>query len=215
MLHLPALRTARLTIRPFVLDDLDAIHHLLDVELRAVDFGTAGAGTRDARREWLEWTVLNYRQLADLNQPPYGERAVVLDDDGSLIGACGFVPCLNAFAQIPSLSPTRLSAEGIYTAEVGLYYAFAPAHQRRGYATEAVKALITFAFAELMLHRIVATTTYDNEPSIGVMRRLGMRIERNPLPDPPWLQVVGVLDKPEIEPSRHQRHQGGMGETRG
>jgi hypothetical protein len=27
-----------------------------------------------------------------------------------------------------------------------------------------------------------------------VMRKLGMRIERNPLPEPPWLQIVGVLD---------------------
>jgi [ribosomal protein S5]-alanine N-acetyltransferase len=44
------------------------------------------------------------------------------------------------------------------------------------------------------LRRVVATTTYDNEASMGVMRKLGMRIERNPFPDPPWLQVVGILE---------------------
>ena len=29
-----------------------------------------------------------------------------------------------------------------------------------------------------------------------VMRKLGMRIERNPSPEPHWLQVVGVLERP-------------------
>ena len=44
------------------------------------------------------------------------------------------------------------------------------------------------------MNRIVATTSYDNLASIAVMRKLSMRIERNPLPDPPWLQVVGMLE---------------------
>jgi len=26
------------------------------------------------------------------------------------------------------------------------------------------------------------------------MRKVGMRIEKNPFPDPPWLQVVGILE---------------------
>jgi hypothetical protein len=29
------------------------------------------------------------------------------------------------------------------------------------------------------------------------MRKLGMRIEKNPYPEPPWLQVVGILDNQE------------------
>jgi hypothetical protein len=44
------------------------------------------------------------------------------------------------------------------------------------------------------LKRVIATTMYDNAASMGVMRKLGIHIERNPYPDPPWLQVVGVLD---------------------
>jgi RimJ/RimL family protein N-acetyltransferase len=47
------------------------------------------------------------------------------------------------------------------------------------------------------LLRIVATTHDDNDASIRVMRKLGMLIERNPYPDPPWLQVVGVLENPQ------------------
>ena len=37
-------------------------------------------------------------------------------------------------------------------------------------------------------------TDYPNLASQGVMRRLGVRLERNPQSEPPWLQMVGVLD---------------------
>ena len=57
--------------------------------------------------------------------------------------------------------------------------------------------MITYAFQHLNLKRVVATTEYANPGSIGVMRRLGMTIERNPFPEPPWLQVVGVLNDSE------------------
>src|SRR5205085_7665200 len=78
--------------------------------------------------------------------------------------------------------------------EFGLYYALSPAYQRQGYATEATRALIDYAFTQLALKRIVATTTNENVASIAVMRKVGMRIEKNPYPDPPWFQVVGVLE---------------------
>ena len=89
----------------------------------------------------------------------------------------------------------------MHSTEFGLYYAFSPASQGQGYATEAVRALIDFAFNVLRLRRIVATTTYENTRSIGVMRRVGMRIEQNPFAEPPWLQVVGSLDnQPPVVP---------------
>ena len=64
-------------------------------------------------------------------------------------------------------------------------------------ASEAAQALITYGFGPLNLARIVATTEYENLASIGVMRRLGMHIERNPLPDPFYFQVVGVIEHPD------------------
>jgi len=54
--------------------------------------------------------------------------------------------------------------------------------------------MIDHAFSHLHLKRILATTEYENAPSQGVMRKVGMKITRNPLADPPWLQVVGVLE---------------------
>jgi RimJ/RimL family protein N-acetyltransferase len=168
-----------------------------------------------ARRRWLEWTVLNYEQLAYLRQPPYGDRAIVLREKGELIGSCGLVPCLAPFGQLPIFhqsgddQPTpaakvieaaeasleRRSTVGA-TPEVGLYYAVSPRHQRRGYATEAARALAEYAFTRLHVARIVATTSDENEASKRVMAKLGMRVGRNPLSTPHWLQVVGILEAP-------------------
>jgi ribosomal-protein-alanine N-acetyltransferase len=196
-MQLPVLATERLSIRPLTLDDLDDVHQLLDVELAEADTGTQGATTREQRRDWLQWTVLGYAQLAWMYQPPYGERAIVLKASGALVGLVGLVPCLGPHGQLASLKTvgdvTRLS---LYTAEVGLYWSLRPAHRGQGYATEAVRALIHFAFEHLHLQRIIAGTTHDNTASQAVMRRLGMRLERNPLPTPPWLQTVGVLENP-------------------
>lgn len=195
MLRMPLLDTERLLVRPFVMDDLEVIHQILDIELREADFGSEGAKTFSERRQWLQWTRLNYEELAKLYQPPYGDRAIVLKQDNRLLGACGFVPCLAPFGQLPSFSTINESAAGGYfSAEFGLFYAVAPAYQRQGYAAEATRAMIAYAFTELKLQRIVATTTYDNAASIGVMRKVGMRIEKNPCPDPPWFQVIGILE---------------------
>jgi RimJ/RimL family protein N-acetyltransferase len=193
---MPPLETARLIIRPFTLGDLDALHQLLDVELSDADFGTEGAQSRDERREWLDWAVLNYDQLAKMYQPPYGDRAIELKQTGQLIGAVGYVPCMMPFGQLPAFAagPDEATRRRS-TCELGLYYAMSPAHQRQGYTSEAAAAMVEYAFRNMGLRRVVATTTYDNAGSIGVMRKLGMRIERNPFPDPPWMQVVGFVEQ--------------------
>jgi len=195
MLEMPILETNRLYVRPFVMEDLQDAHRLFDIELREADLGSERMETLAERAEWLQWSALNHKQLAKLNQPPYGDRAIVLKTSGELIGSCGFVPCLNAFEQLPALaSGGTPGGQSLYTPEFGLFYALAPAHRRQGYTTEAVQAMIDYAFQELHVKRILAETNYDNLGSMGVMRRLGMRIEKNPLPEPPWLQVVGILE---------------------
>jgi RimJ/RimL family protein N-acetyltransferase len=177
------------------MDDLHPIHHLLDVVLREVELGTVGAQTLHERAEWLQWTILSYTQLAKLYQPPYGERAVVHKQTQQLIGACGFVPCLDAFEQCTGFSPAPCpSHHWLSTPEFGLFYAITPSFRGQGYATEAAQALVDYAFQYLRLKRIVATTTYENAASMGVMRKIGMHIAKNPYSEPPWLQIVGVLE---------------------
>ena len=106
------------------------------------------------------------------------------------------MPGLEALGQVAGLPAGDDAVPGLTSAEVGLYYGLLPDQRGQGYATEAASALVDYAFGQLRLRRIIATTTDDNVGSMGVMRRLGMRIERNPLPDPPWLQVVGSLEQP-------------------
>ncbi len=185
-MRMPVLEMERLWIRPFAMDDLHEIHRILNAAFH-------DDMTLEARRVWLQWTVLSDEQLAQLRQPPYGDRAVVLKLTGQLIGSVGFVPCLAAFGQLPSFE-SAASASHLNSTEFGLFWAFDPTHQRRGYATEAAQAMIHYAFTQLRLKRIVAMTEYANTASQGVMRKLGMRLVRNPHPEPPWLQVVGVLE---------------------
>jgi RimJ/RimL family protein N-acetyltransferase len=195
VLEMPPLETERLLIRPFVMDDLDDAYRLFDIELNADDLRVDKMESKRERAEWLQWSVLNYRQLAKLHQPPYGDRAIVLKSSGVLIGSCGFVPCLNPFEQLPNFPYHNPAGSlGHNTPEFGLFYAISPSHQRNGYATEAASALVDYAFDQLNLKCIIATTDDDNLASISVMRKLGMRVEKNPLGEPPWLQVVGVLE---------------------
>lgn len=197
-MRMPNLETDRLVIRPFSMGDLDAVYRILDLESAEASIEAEGTKLRDERSAWLHWTTLSYEQLARLHQPPYGERAIVLRGTGNVIGACGYVPCLDAFGQIPALrrEPGSAPEPGRTSAEFGLFWAVSPGFQRLGYATEATRAMIAYAFADLGLARIVATTSHDNVASIGVMRNVGMRIAHNPLPTPPWLQVVGLLPHP-------------------
>jgi [ribosomal protein S5]-alanine N-acetyltransferase len=196
MTQMPPLETDRLLIRPFEMEDLQDVHQLLDVDLAEAHLGTDKYASLNERAEWLRWSALNHTQLAKLYQPPYGDRAMILKATGQLIGACGYVPCLMPFEQLPGfVERKRTEGESLYSTEFGLFYAISPAHQRKGYATEAAQALIDYAFKELKLRRVIATTTYDNLGSLGVMRKLGMRIVRNPLPEPPWMQVVGFIQQ--------------------
>jgi len=195
MLDMPILETTRLVIRPFVMEDLLDVHRLLDIELHDANLHADKMESMAERAAWLQWSVLNTVQLAKLYQPPYGDRAAVLKSSGQLVGACGFVPCLAPFGLLPGFGPADSSGRpDRYSPEFGLFYAISPAHRRQGYATEAAQALVDYAFEHLHLKRVVATTDYDNLGSLGVMRKLGMRIEKNPRPEPPWLQVVGVVE---------------------
>lgn len=186
------LHTERLLIRTFTADDTATIHRILDQA-----FGDGSRVNDPAalaeRASWVQWQILNHAWHRQLYQPLYGELAVVLRETQAVIGAVGLVPCLDRFEQLPALQRGPV-ATPYATPEVGLFWAIDPVYQGRGLATEAARALITFAFRELALDRIVATTEYDNLASQAVMRRLGMQIERNPLPTPSWLQVVGVLN---------------------
>jgi RimJ/RimL family protein N-acetyltransferase len=185
----PVLTTQRLIVRPLDDRDAEAVHGLF-MDIGWVDGALPEAEVYSRRKSWLDWTQAGYREFERLYQPPLGERAVALRDGGELIGLVGLVPSFAPFGQLPGFGG---AAKALRTLEMGLFWALSPAAQGQGYATEAARALSDWAFDGLLLERLVATTEHDNTASIAVMRRLGMRIETNPQPDPPWLQTVGVL----------------------
>jgi len=185
------LETPRLIIRPFVRgDSLAFIHRILDQE-----FGDAGGDRAVARdpRSWLEWQILSKEWFEKMRQPPYGDRAIILKGSNQLVGAVGYVPCLAPFEQIPELRSAS-EPSGHYSTEFGLFYSIDPEYRRHGYATEAAKAMLDYALNQLSVKRVIAKTDYTNIASQNVMRKLGMKITRNPLQEPHWLQVVGVYE---------------------
>lgn len=186
---LPTLRTDRLELRPFAPQDLPELHRIL---CDAWGIPTDEREPRRPHRErWLTWTIAGYRQYADLDQPPYGERAVVRRDDGRLVGVVGVVPSLGPFGSLRGYP----ASGGGYLSEVGLFWAVDPAQQGRGYASEAARGLADYLLNVFGLARVIATTQFDNAPSRRVMRKLGMREFGNETGTPEWFQVVGLLER--------------------
>lgn len=65
--------------------------------------------------------------------------------------------------------------------EIG--YSLARAYQHQGYAAEAIRAVLTYAFQTLRLHRVIATVDCRNTASFRLLERLGLRREGHFLQD--------------------------------
>jgi len=186
--RIPTLETQRLIIRELIMADLESINDVLNKAF-------ASDTSLTERQRWLQWTVLGYEMFAVLQQPHYGERAVVLRETGETIGAVGIVPYLDTFNKVAAF---RGGPNTLATAEVGLFWAIAPAHQGKGFASEAARALVDYLFTQERLGRVIATTGYKNRPSQKVMQKLGMTIQHLDEPHPPDQFVVGVLENNPI-----------------
>lgn len=149
------IRTERLLLRPFVDSDFDACYDMFRRE-EVARYLPWEPRTREQVVEMLE----RVKTLTSFDGDARWIRlAVVLPESGSVIGDIG----LNGV--------NRERGEG----ELG--FVIHPDHQRRGYATEASRAVLRMGFEELGLHRIIARADPLNLGSVGVMERLGMRRE--------------------------------------
>ena len=84
--------------------------------------------------------------------------AIVLRDGGKLIGMVGY-------------QTEDLEAE--------LAYMVSPAHWRRGYASEACKAIIAHIFSATEAKAVTARAMTDNKASEAVLRKAGLRWQSN------------------------------------
>lgn len=92
-------------------------------------------------------------------QHGFGLWVIERRDDTAFLGYAGLWP-------VPESVPVRPRVE------VG--WRLAAEHWGRGYATEAARAALSFAFVDLGLDEVVSFTSTSNTRSIAVMQRLGM-----------------------------------------
>ena len=149
------IRTARLALRPFVADDLEA---LLDLESR-----------EDVVR-YLPWGLLD-REGADALLARRLRQTAIDGDDTAIILAVTIPPGDRAVGEVM----LRLGSAAHRQGEIG--WTLHPDVQGRGYATEAAAEMLRLGFDGLGLHRITADADPRNLASVRLMERLGMRYE--------------------------------------
>lgn len=149
------LQTERLLLRPFVDADLDALC-VIDGDPTTARYLYSAPRSRAEVRV----SLARRRKMTSIEREGDAIRlAAVLRDDGTLVG---------------DVSLHYRSREH-RMAEIG--FVLHPEHHGRGYAFEAVSALVGLGFESLGLHRIIGRCDPRNVPSARLMERLGMRLE--------------------------------------
>jgi aminoglycoside 6'-N-acetyltransferase len=101
-------------------------------------------------------------QMKDMHAPKAGhwlQLALELNETGQMIGDLGL----------------KINPEDARQAVIG--FTIAPDHWRRGYALEAIRALLEFLFGDLDLHRVSADCDTENIGSWRTLEKAGFRRE--------------------------------------
>jgi RimJ/RimL family protein N-acetyltransferase len=149
------LETDRLTLRPFVEDDFDAIQAMRsDAEVARYLYGETLSP--DETRSLLAQKMA---APAWTSEGDWLSVAAVERASGVTVGDVSL----------------RWVSERDRTAEVG--FVFDPVHQGKGFATEAARALVDWVFTAAGFHRVIGRTEARNTASARVLEKLGMRLE--------------------------------------
>ncbi|MEJ6949631.1 GNAT family N-acetyltransferase [Natronospora cellulosivora (SeqCode)] len=144
----PKLETERLILRQVVDKDLEQLYEMLsDAEVAKFDYFYPVK----SKEEVVKFIERYTEELLEKEEITWG---IVLKETDKLIGTC----CLGDFN------------EGARRCEIG--YDIAQKHWNKGYATEALKAVLSFGFNSMNLNRIEATITPGNNASIKVLEKL-------------------------------------------
>lgn len=144
------LETERLVLRRFRMEDAaDCFAFLSDEKGAYMDCCKPFATMDD-----------EYARRMEIFAEREGQYMIVLKETGNVIGT------VNVFED---------ASRAVEAMEIG--YSVAPAYQRRGYAYEALSALLTLLQKELGLELITAGTLPENTSSIGLLNKLGFRPE--------------------------------------
>jgi len=151
---IPCLNTDRLLLRPFNRDDLEPFAAMV-ADPEVIQKATYD-GTVMTRAQAWNWLCL---MLGHWHMRGHGIWAVEEKSSGELIGRVG-LQFLDWFE------------------DVELVWMLARSVWGKGYASEGAAAAIAFGFEELALDRIAAVIHQDNQPSIRLAERLGMKMEK-------------------------------------
>lgn len=148
------LETERLVLRRLTLDDAAVVLKLLNEPSWLRFIGDKGVrDLEDARR------YLNSGPLDMYSRLGFGLFLVEVKDSGAQIGMCGLI-------RRDSLP------------EVDVGYALFPEYWGKGYAIEAVAAVLAYGRNTHGLKRILAIVSPDNDASIRVLTKAGLSFER-------------------------------------
>ena len=175
----PTLETERLLLRPFEEPDVDPYAAMLGSEpVRSALHLPDTVGRFDAWSQVAHW--LGQWELRGTGQWALEDKAT-----GSFVGRAG----LN--------HPDRHDWPGV---EVG--WALDPRFWGHGYATEAGRRAVQYAFSEMSLDRVCSVILPENIRSIAVARRLGFRFgeERTLSHFPSMPHGIWWLDRGSAEP---------------
>ena len=147
------LETERLVLRRLSPDDADFILELLNQPSFLRFIGDKGVRTtEDAVRYIQTGPIASYERFG------FGLYLVELKETAVPIGMCGL-----------------LKRDTLPDADVG--FAFLPAYWSQGYAFEAASGVMRYGRDVLGLGRIVAITSLDNDASIRLLEKIGLKFE--------------------------------------
>ncbi len=146
--------TERLILRPFTLDDADEVARMCGTGvIQKSVLSLPYPYTREDAAAWISKHDERRRSRSCY------DFAVTDRETGALYGSISLM----------------LHVKDSPTAE--LCYWIGEEYRNQGYATEAARAMIEYAFSELMLHRVYAGHFGSNIPSGRVMQKAGMKQE--------------------------------------
>jgi RimJ/RimL family protein N-acetyltransferase len=148
------LETDRLHLRRLTIEDAGFILGLLNEPSYVHFIGDKGVRTIDGARDYiLKGPIASYDQFG------FGLYLTELKDSEVPLGICGL-----------------LKRDSWPDVDIG--FAFLPQFWSQGYAFEAASAVMAYGRDALGLNRIVAIVSSDNERSIKLLDKLGLRFER-------------------------------------
>ena len=148
------LETQRLILRRFTLDDAAFV-----VELVNDPAWLANIGDRKVRSLEDARTYLRQGTLAMYDRVGFGMYVVTLKESGEPIGTCGLI-------QRDTLP------------DVDIGFAFLPRYRGQGFAFESAAAVMEYGTGVIGLKRIVAIVSANNQASIRLLEKIGLRFER-------------------------------------